>query len=107
MVNFVLLYSGGRMGATEAEQKKALQDWNTWFGKLGTSLVDGGHAFNPKIKFVERDGTVRDGPINGCDMASGYTIIKADTITRAAELAKGCPVLHDGGNVSIYETRPM
>jgi hypothetical protein len=107
MVNFVLLYTGGKAGATEVEQKKVLQDWNTWFGKLGTSLVDGGHSFGPKIKFVERDGTVRDAPVDGCDLASGYTIIKADSLNRAAELAKGCPVLHDGGKISIYETRAM
>ncbi len=106
MTKFVLLYSGGGMPATEAEQKKVLKDWETWYGKLGTAMVDGGDPFAPKVKAIGRDGTVRDGPVDGCTLASGYTIITADSLNRAVELAKGCPILHGGGNISVYETVP-
>jgi len=34
----------------------------------------------------------------------GYSIIQADTIDAAAELAKGCPALLTGGSVEI---RPL
>ncbi len=35
MANFVLLYSGGSAGATEAERGKVMEAWGAWFGKLG------------------------------------------------------------------------
>ncbi len=35
MANFVLLYSGGSMGANEAEQAQIMQAWGAWFGKTG------------------------------------------------------------------------
>jgi hypothetical protein len=37
-------------------------------------------------------------------MYNGYTIVSADSLDAAAELAKGCPILDDGGSVSVYET---
>ncbi len=108
MANFVLLYTGGSMPASEAEQKKNLQEWQGWYGKLGSALVDGGHPFvTSKIRNIERDGTVRDGPVDRCLTATGYSIIKADSLNRAVELAKTCPVLRDGGQISVYEASAM
>ena len=37
-------------------------------------------------------------------IASGYTVIKADTLDEAVELAKGCPILQAGCQVSVFET---
>lgn len=37
-------------------------------------------------------------------MASGYSIIKADSVDAAVEMAKGCPVLQGGAQISVYET---
>jgi hypothetical protein len=31
----------------------------------------------------------------------GYTIVKTGSLEDAIELAKGCPVLHMGGNVEV------
>ena len=38
------------------------------------------------------------------EIVGGYSIVEADTIDAAAELAKGCPALLFGGNV---EVRPL
>jgi hypothetical protein len=102
MANFVLLYSGGSMPATEAEQAAVLQAWGAWYEKLGSAVVDGGNPFTPTAKSIASDGTVRDGPVG--TMATGYTIISADSLDAAAEKAKGCPVLQGGGQISVYET---
>jgi len=40
-------------------------------------------------------------------MASGYSIIKADSLSAAVEMAKGCPILQSGGQISVYETFPV
>ena len=37
-------------------------------------------------------------------MASGYTVIKADTLDEAVELAKGCPILQAGRLITAFET---
>lgn len=103
MTNFVLLYSGGGpMPATETEQKAILKDWDTWFGKLGSSLVDGGNPFSPKAKAIASDGKVSDTPM--ANMSTGYSVIKADSIDSAVGLAKGCPVLKSGGKITVFET---
>lgn len=103
MANFVLVYSGGSgMAPTEAERAAVLQAWNVWFGGLGADLVDGGNPFTGAAKRVASDGAVSDGAEGS--PATGYSIIKADSLDAAAEKAKGCPVLRDGGQITVYET---
>jgi hypothetical protein len=102
MTNFVLLYSGGSgMPSSEAEQKAALGEWNAWFGKLASALVDGGSPFSMS-KSIDTSGKVSDGPAG--TMASGYSIIKADSLDAATKLAQGCPVLKSGAKITVYET---
>jgi hypothetical protein len=102
MTNFLVLYSGGSMPQNDAEQKAIMKDWETWFGKLGTNLIDGGNPFTPAAKNISSDGKVSDGPIGG--MASGYSVIKADSLDAAVALARSCPVLKGGARITVYET---
>ena len=37
-------------------------------------------------------------------MASGYSIVKAESLDEAVELAKGCPILQAGGLITAFET---
>jgi hypothetical protein len=105
MANFVLLYSGGSMPESEAEQAAVMQAWGVWFGGLGSALVDGGNPFTPTAKHIASNGTVSDGPVG--TMATGYSIIKAESLGAAVEMARGCPLLKDGGQISVYETYPV
>ena len=102
MANFVLLYSGGSMPATEAEQAAVLQAWGTWYDRLGSAVVDAGNPFTPIAKSIASDGTVSDDPVG--TMATGYTILTADSLNAAVEMAKSCPVLQGGSQISVYET---
>ncbi len=102
MANYLLLYRGGGMPATEAEQKAVLQAWNAWFGQLGSAVVDGGNPTSPNAKTIASDGTVTTAP--GDMIPSGYSIIKADSLDAAVGLAKGCPVLKSGAQVMVLET---
>jgi hypothetical protein len=102
MANFVLLYNGGSMGATEAEREASMQAWGAWFGALGSALVDAGNPFTPVAKSIASDGTVADGSLG--TQASGYSIIKADSLGVAVEMAQACPLLKDKGQITVYET---
>ena len=105
MANFVLLYSGGSMPESQAEQAAVMQAWTSWFGELGSALVDAGNPFTPVAKRIASDGTVSDGSVG--TMASGYSIIKADSLDAAVKMAKGCPVLQGGAQISVFETFPV
>lgn len=102
MANFVLLYSGGSMPATEAEQAAVLQAWGAWYDGLASAVIDPGNPFTPMAKSIASDGTVTDGAMG--TPASEYTIISADSLDAAVNMAKGCPVLQGGGQISVYET---
>jgi hypothetical protein len=101
MTDYLLLYSGGGMPETEEEQAAVMQAWNTWMEGLGAALKDGGNPFNPgAAKTISADGSIRDGD----GTATGYSIIQADSLDGAADLAKGCPVLEGGASITVYET---
>lgn len=63
-----------------------------------------GNPFTQAAKTISNGGSVHDGPVG--TQATGYSIIKADSIKSAVELAKGCPVLQSGAKVTVYETFP-
>lgn len=102
MANFLLLYSGGGMPQSEAETKAVMAKWGEWMSMLGSRLVDGGNPFTPAAKTISADGKVTDGPVG--TMATGYSLIKADSMAEAVELAKSCPVFMGGAQISLYET---
>jgi hypothetical protein len=102
MTDYLLLYSGGGMPETEAEQADVMKAWDAWMSTLGAALKDGGNPFSPAAKSIAADGTVSDGPVGG--MASGYSIIQADSLDDAVEMAKGCPVTLGGASISVFET---
>ncbi len=105
MANFVLLYSGGSMPETQAEQAAVMKAWEDWFSGLGSAIVDAGNPFIPKAKRIASDGTVSDGAVGS--LASGYSVIKADSLDEAVEMARHCPVLQGGAQISVYETAPV
>jgi hypothetical protein len=104
MANYVFAYSGGKGVATdEAERKAQYAEWGQFFGELDSAVVDGGAATGT-AKTVGPGGSVSDGGSRGL---TGYSIVSADSLDAAVELAKGCPVLEIGGAVDVYEAIAM
>jgi hypothetical protein len=100
MTNYVLVYKGGGVPATEEEQQQVMAAWGAWYEKLGQALADGGNPFGPS-RSIAADGTVSDGGASGL---TGYTILQADSLDAAAELGRSCPIIDSGGTVEVYET---
>jgi hypothetical protein len=104
MSKFVFAYRGGSwMAATLEAQEMAMAEWGAWFGSLGAELVDGGSPFGAAAT-VGPDGGSTDG---GSAALTGYSVVDAPDLAAAAALAKGCPLLADGGTVDVYEALPM
>jgi hypothetical protein len=100
MANYALVYKGGKMAETDEERERVMAAWGQWIGALGQSLVDVGNPFGASATVAD-GGTVSDGAGSAL---TGYSILDADSLSAAAELAKGCPVLANGGSVEVYET---
>ena len=102
--NYLLVYHGGQMPETPQEGANVMQAWTDWFGTLGEALVDGGNPVS-QVRTIGNNGTVSDGALNP---ASGYSIIKADSLDSAVALARGCPILDGGhGSIEVAETAAM
>lgn len=108
MAEFLYLYRGGTRGATAEESEQIMQKWMNWFKELTASgnLKDGGQPLEAEGKVVrDKRGTVTDGPFaEAKDLVGGYTLIEAENLGRAAELAQGCPILDRQG---LVEVRPI
>ncbi len=101
MSDFVLLYSGGHAPETSEEQAKVMKAWTDWFETIGSGLKDGGNPF-AGAKTVGSDGSVKEGH-EGTHF-TGYSIVTAVSLEAATDIAKGSPVLQDGGAVTVFET---
>ncbi len=100
MATYVLAYRGGSMAETDEEREKVMAAWGAWFGALGAAVVDAGNPFGASASVGNGGGAAQSG-------LSGYSILTADWLPAATELAKGCPVLDAGGDVDVYETFPV
>ena len=105
MANYVLIFTGGGMPESEEEQAAVMAAWGAWYAELGEALVNPGNPFAPAAKNIASDGTVSDGPIG--TMASGYTVLEADSMESAVSMSKKCPMLQGNGQITVYETFAM
>jgi hypothetical protein len=101
MATYLLTYHGGGMPETEEEQQRVLQAWTDWYGQIGAAVTDPGNPVGRSMS-VNPDGSVTEG--GGANPVSGYTLVTADSLDAAVDMAKGSPVLQSGGTVEIGET---
>jgi hypothetical protein len=101
-MKYLLVYYGGGVPESPAAQARALKQWEKWFGKVGSAMVDGGNPMSGAVNKIRADGRVARGPIG--KRATGYSIIEAPSLAKATTLARGCPILRSGGEISVYET---
>ena len=103
MNKYMLAYHGGGMPDTPEEGAKVMKAWNDWYGSLGDKLADGGAPLGRSMT-VTNNGVDEGG---GANPLSGYTLVNADSHEAACEIAKGCPILSDGGTVEVCEIIDM
>ncbi|HLN27467.1 MAG TPA: YciI family protein [Gemmataceae bacterium] len=107
MANFLFVYRGKNEAFTQfspEEMQQHMQKWATWIqeGMQKGWMVNPGDALTQEGRVVNAKKVVTDGPfVESKEIVGGFSIVEADTIAAAAELAKGCPALLAGGSVEV------
>lgn len=100
MANFMVVCVGGVHPSDADEAARVAQAWGAWFGRLGATVIDPGSPFGP-AKNIVAGGTVAAGAPSGL---TGYTVIAAENLDAAVEIAKDCPHLHSFGSTGVCGT---
>ncbi|MGB7271613.1 MAG: hypothetical protein WBC90_19085 [Albidovulum sp.] len=103
MPKFVFAYHGGKMPESAEEGQKIMAAWMKWFETMGSAVVDGGNPVGPS-RTVTASGVAMNG---GANPLSGYSLVNAASIDAATDLAKGCPILANGGTIEVAEAMDM
>jgi hypothetical protein len=107
MANYLFVYRGGdddNREMTPEQMQGVMKKWSDWIGEGFAKgwMVDAGDALTMEGKVVHANKVVTDGPfVESKEIVGGYSIVRADSIAAAAELAKGCPGLLTGGKVEV------
>jgi hypothetical protein len=107
MAKFLLIYRHRVASDTNIapeEMPKVYQRWQTWIGEGLQKgwLLDKGNGLATEGLVVNAKKVVTDGPFaEAKEFVGGYAIVQADTLAAAGELAKGCPILLQGGSVEV------
>jgi hypothetical protein len=103
MGKYLLAYSGGSMPDSPEEQQAVMGRWTAWFGQLGPAVVDMGSPLGRAVT-LKPGGAVSDGAALAM---TGYTVLEASGLDEASTMAKGCPLLDNGGTVEVHEAVAM
>ena len=98
MSYYVFAYHGGKIPESPEEGAKRMAKIEAWVGGLGDAVVNPGHPLG-KSKTVSSSGVSDDGRSNPL---VGFSIVKADSMDAALEMAKGYPHL-ETGTVEVVE----
>lgn len=113
MADYMYLFRGGSaaMAKMSPEQlQHNMQKWMKWIEELSKEgIFKAGEPLEMQGKVIRgKKQDVTDGPYaESKDLVGGYLIVKAPSLSKAAEIAKGCPIFENDGSVEIREIRPM
>jgi hypothetical protein len=102
MPDYIFAYHGGKKPESPEEGAKLMAKWQAWIADLGDTMVNPGTPLG-KSRTVSAGGVADDG---GSNPIMGYSVVKADGIDAAVEIAKGCPFL-EMGTIEVAEMMEM
>jgi len=107
MPQFMMVYKGEATDMSEMNEEEiadVMAKWAAWIEGVGPALSDIGTPFGPGASLVD-DGTAGT-PVS----LSGYSILEADNLDAALQLADGHPYLSEGEGdfaIDIFEMMPV
>jgi len=102
MANHIIAYHGGKKPESPEEGAKHMAKWQAWVANLGDAVVNPGTPLGMS-KTVSSGGVTET---DGSNRLTGYSIVKADSMVAALEMAKACPFL-DMGTLEVAEVMEM
>ena len=109
MSKFVFIYHAPMTPAEAAppapeDMAAAMEQWNAWAGKVGSGLIDFGTPLATGVR-VSPGGTTAPSQ----RVVAGYSIIEADSLDAAVELAKQHPHLNmpGGCEIEVHEAQQI
>ncbi len=99
MSNYIIMYLGGARPESPEAAAEQKAKWQAWVEGLGDAAVDPGTPLG-KSKIVSTSG-VSDN--DGSNPVSGYSVVKADSLEAAVEIAQDCPFLDTGGTLEVAQ----
>src|SRR5476651_2241166 len=109
MNEFILIYRSepSTNVLTPEQMKNVSQPWQDWMGSLAAQnkLANMGSRLGYDGSVLKTGSPVTDGPyVEIKEVIAGFSVIRANNLQEANEIAKGCPILVTGGSV---EVRPV
>ncbi len=102
MPNYISAYHGGKKPDSPEEGARLMAKWKAWVADLGDAAVDPGTPLG-KSKTVSSEGVSDDG---GSNPLMGFSIVKAENMDAALDIAKACPHL-EIGTLEVAEVMKM
>ncbi len=102
MSSYIFAYHGGKNPETPEEGANHMAKWKAWIGGLGDAVVNPGTPLGMS-KTVSSGGVSDDG---GPNPLVGFSIVTADGMDAALEMAKGCPFL-EMSTIEVAEVKEM
>jgi len=103
MTQYIITYLGGNQPSSPEEGQQHFAKYKQWLSSLGEAAVSPANPLK-NTSTVNPDGTVTSGSKTSM---SGYTIIEADSMEAALEIARACPFLDLGGSLEVSELMQM
>jgi YCII-related domain-containing protein len=102
MSEYIYAYHGGKMPDNPEEGAKLMARWGSWVEGIGAAMINPGNPVGMSHT-VSASGVVENG---GSNPLSGYSVVRADSLNAAIEMAKDCPHL-DHGTIEVAEIMEM
>jgi len=103
MPDYIIAYKGGNPPTTKEEGAAHMAKWEKWIVDLGNDAVNPGTPLG-KSRIVSASGASTDG---GDNPMSGFSVVRAENMDAALEIAKACPFLSTGGTLEVAEMMAM
>jgi len=103
MPQYMITYLGGDQPSSPEEGKQHFAKYKVWLASLGDSAVSPANPLKG-TSTVMPDGTVSTGSTT---TMSGFTIVEAESMEAALDMAKACPFLEIGGSLEVSELMQM
>jgi hypothetical protein len=101
MPKYVIAYLGGRQPAKPEARAAQMAKWRAWADGLGDRMVNPGMPLG-QGRLVSVDGVSERGP----NHLTGFSIVLADDMDAALDIARRCPFL-EIGTIELAEAMEM